>query len=182
MLGANYARLREMKQEVPSERDRSRDAKWTWNGSRIDERRAAVIDVDGVLSEASGRQHFLEGQRKDWRAFFEACDQDPLIEETATLLRVLDPDLAVVLLTARPAWVHDKTVAWLTQHNVRWDLLVMRGYRDQRTSAIYKKEALLALIEHPLDPVFAIEDDLRNAKMFRDHGIPCLYRHSGYYE
>ncbi|MGB2757108.1 MAG: hypothetical protein WBD02_05550 [Acidimicrobiia bacterium] len=163
-------------------RDRSRDAHWTWSGATLAAGRAAIIDVDGVISEASARQHFLEGPRKDWRGFFEACDQDPVIDETRTLLHALETDLRVVLLTARPAWVQEKTVDWLGRHEVRWDLLVMRGYRDQRSSTIFKKEALQALIEHPFDPVFAIEDDLRNAEMFRAHGVPCLYRHSGYYE
>ena len=160
----------------------SRDSHWTWNGAQVPPGRAAVVDVDGVLSEASGRQHFLEGAHKDWRAFFEACDEDPIIEETRTLLAALDRDLLIVLLTARPAWVHEKTVHWMRANGVRWDLLIMRGYRDQRSSTVYKKEALNALIERSFEPVFAIEDDLRNAEMFRAHGIPCLYRHSGYYE
>ena len=33
----------------------------------------AVFDLDGVLSDAAGRQHFVDGSqgRKDWKAFFE---------------------------------------------------------------------------------------------------------------
>ena len=49
-----------------------------------------VFDIDGVLSDAAGRQHFLERGRRDWSAFFEACGDDPVIEEIARLLELLD--------------------------------------------------------------------------------------------
>ena len=52
---------------------------------------AVVFDLDGVLSDAASRQHYLEGPWRDWDAFFEACGEDPLIEEVARLLDLLDP-------------------------------------------------------------------------------------------
>ena len=48
------------------------------------------------------RQHYLEAPRRDWRSFFDACGEDPVIEEVKTLLDLLDPDLQIVLLD-RPA-------------------------------------------------------------------------------
>ena len=32
------------------------------------------------------------------------------------------------------------------------------------------------------DLKLVIEDDRRNVEMFRREGIPCLYKHSGYYD
>ncbi len=154
---------------------------WTWNGPIVRSAKAAVIDIDGVVSEASGRQHFLEGPKKQWREFFEACVEDPVIEETRVLLDHLSEDLCVVLLTARPAWVHGKTLAWLEHNKLRWNALLMKGYRDQRPSVDYKRAALIEIREHSLTPICAIEDDPRNVAMFRSEGVPCLYRHSGYY-
>ena len=72
-----------------------------------------IFDIDGVLSDAAGRQHFLERGRRDWTAFFEACGDDPVIEEIARLLELLDPSLAVILLTGRPYRVQPQTLAWL---------------------------------------------------------------------
>ena len=61
---------------------------------------AVVFDMDGVLSDAASRQHYIEGPgRRDWHAFFEACGDDPLIEEVAALLDLLDASLRIVLLT-----------------------------------------------------------------------------------
>ncbi len=49
--------------------------------------------MDGVLSDASRRQHYLDRPFRDWEAFFQACGDDDLIAEVARLLEVLDPDL-----------------------------------------------------------------------------------------
>jgi len=43
------------------------------------------------LSDAAGRQHYLETPRQDWRSFFDACGEDRVIEEVRTLLELLDP-------------------------------------------------------------------------------------------
>ncbi|HTZ10499.1 MAG TPA: hypothetical protein VMB72_15605, partial [Acidimicrobiales bacterium] len=95
---------------------------WRWHRDPV--RGAAVVfDIDGVLSDAAGRQHFLEWGRRDWDAFFDACGDDPLVAEVARLLELLDPGLAVVLLTGRPLRVRPQTLSWLGHNALRWDLL-----------------------------------------------------------
>jgi hypothetical protein len=37
-----------------------------------------------------------------------------------------------------------------------------------------KREALTALQALGFDPRLAVEDDARNAAMFRAHGVPCV--------
>jgi len=59
---------------------------WTWRDGPVDPGPAVVIDLDGVLSDAASRQHYLEAPRRDWRAFFDACGDDPVIEEVKVLL------------------------------------------------------------------------------------------------
>ena len=106
---------------------------------------AVVFDLDGVLSDAASRQHYLEGPWRDWDAFFEACGDDPLIEEIARLLGLLDPSLAIVLLTARPAWVQPQTLAWLHRYRLRWDLLVMRDFGDYGAAREFKRRSVREL-------------------------------------
>jgi len=144
--------------------------------------RAVVFDLDGVLSDAASRQHFLEWGRRDWDAFFDACGDDPLVDEVARLLELLDPALAVVLLTGRPLRVRPQTLAWLTHNGLRWDLLVMRDSGDSSQVARFKRAAVQDLRAYGLDLRLAFEDDPRNRDMFHDEGIPCVYIHSGYYE
>jgi hypothetical protein len=142
-----------------------------------------VLDLDGVLADARGRQHFLSGPgRKDWRGFFDAAGDDPVIEEVVRLLELLDRDLAIVLLTARPMRIRPLTEEWLDHNEVAWDLLVMRPDRDFGPSVDFKRQTTRHLKEVGFDLRLAFEDDRRNVDMFHGEGVPCVYLHSGYYE
>jgi hypothetical protein len=155
---------------------------WTWRDEPVEPGNAVVVDIDGVLSDAAGRQHYIEAPRRDWRAFFDACGEDPVIEEVKTTLDLLDRDLQVVLLTARPDRVHHLTEAWLRRYQIRWDLLVMRPWGDYEMARDFKQSSVWDLRTYGFDLKLAFEDDRRNVEMFRYEGIPTLYVHSGYYD
>ena len=155
---------------------------WRWREAPVSGGRAVVFDLDGVLSDAASRQHFLERPRRDWDAFFEACGDDPLIEEIARLLDLLDDDLLIVLLTARPARVQPQTLAWLHRYGLRWDLLVMRDFGDYGAARDFKRRSVRELREAGFELVLSFEDDRRNVAMFREEGVPSVYIHSGYYD
>jgi hypothetical protein len=158
---------------------------WTWHEKTAQAGRggaAVVFDIDGVLSDAAGRQHFLDRGRRDWAAFFEACGDDPVIEEIARLLELLDPTLSVILLTGRPQRVQPQTVAWLHRYGLRWDLLVMRSRGDYAQVTSFKQTVVEALREFGFDLRLAFEDDPSNHAMYVAAGVPCVYIHSGYYE
>ena len=155
---------------------------WLWHSDPVPGGKAVVFDLDGVLSDAASRQHYLESPRRDWDAFFEACGDDPLIEEIARLLDLLDDQLAIVLLTARPARVQPQTLAWLHRYGLRWDLLVMRDFGDYGAAREFKRRSVRELKEAGFELVLSFEDDRRNVAMFRDEGVPSVYIHSGYYD
>ena len=143
---------------------------------------AVVFDIDGVLSDAASRQHYLESDRRDWEGFFDACGDDPLIEEVARLLELLDPALGIVMLTGRPVRVQPQTVAWLDRYQLRWDVLIMRDSGDYTAARDFKRTTVSDLRLYGFDLRLAFEDDRRNLEMFRGEGIPCVYIHSGYYD
>jgi phosphoglycolate phosphatase-like HAD superfamily hydrolase len=157
-------------------------ANWRWRAGPVSPGRTVVFDLDGVLSDAASRQHYLERPWRDWDAFFEACGDDPLIEEIARLLDLLDSSLVIVLLTARPARVEPQTLAWLHRYRVRWDLLVMRGFGDYGAAWEFKRRSVRELRAAGFELVLSFEDDRRNVAMFRDEGVPSVYIHSGYYD
>ena len=143
---------------------------------------AVVVDVDGVLSDASGRQHLLVGPTMAWEEFFEASVEDPPIPEGIRLVAGLVGERTIILLTARPARLADTTVAWLGRHGVSWDLLVMRVDGDRRSSPDVKLDALDRLRTDGHDVQLAVDDDPRNVEMYRLAGVPTVYVHSGYYD
>ncbi len=155
---------------------------WRWRDAPVAPGPAVVVDIDGVLADAAGRQHLLQGPTPDWRAFFDAGADDPAIEEVNALLVLLDPSLAVCLVTARPLTIQSHTLRWLERHDLRWDLLVMREWGDYGASRDFKRDAVHDLRSYGFDLRLAFEDDRRNVDMFHREGVPCIYIHSGYYD
>ena len=155
---------------------------WHWRAGPVEPGPAVVFDIDGVLSDAASRQHYIESGRRDWDAFFDACGQDPLIEEVARLLELLDGGLRIVLLTGRPIRVQPQTLAWLKHYELRWDVLIMRDYGDYSRAREFKRWTVGELRSYGFALHLAFEDDRRNLEMFRDEGIPCVYIHSGYFD
>ena len=152
---------------------------WYWRRGPLPAGPAVVVDIDGVLADAAGRQHLRGGG--DWRAFFDACDEDPVIEETSRLLDLLDANLAVLLVTGRPRRVQAKTVEWLERFRVRWDLLVTRDFGDYSGVSEFKRDVLMDIRAQGFDVRLAFEDDPGNHAMYVAEGVPCLYIQSGYY-
>lgn len=155
---------------------------WRWRAGPVPPGPAIVFDMDGVLSDAASRQHFLQRPKRDWDAFFAACGDDKLIDDVARLLEVIDADHRIVLLTARPISVQPQTLDWLERHDLRWDLLIMREYGDYQASTTFKRRSTQELRGYGFDLRLAFEDDRRNVEMFQAEGVPCIYIHSGYYD
>jgi hypothetical protein len=155
---------------------------WQWRDVEFADKDAVVFDIDGVLSDATVRQHFIEGPRRDWTAFFAACGDDPIIDEHVRLLELLDPSLVIILITGRPLRVQPQTLAWLKRYGLRWDLLIMREFGDYTDVSQFKRGAVEELRAKGFNIRLALEDDPKNQAMYEAEGIPCIYIHSGYYE
>ena len=157
---------------------------WTWRtGKPLTPYEAVIVDVDGVLADASGRQLYITRRKKDWVRFFANVDDDPLIRAHADLVRRLAENLQIVLLTARPYSSREATLKWLTRKGVRWDLLALRGKEDDHVRAVnWKRSSLQLMREFGFRFLFALEDDPRICAMYEEENLSCVYIHSGYYE
>ncbi len=145
----------------------------------------AILDLDGVISDGTHRQHYLRGSRKDFRGFFEAAPGDPPYESGLALAASIADDHTVGILTARPAYMFDGTRRWLAAHDVRHDLLILRPERGRGArgpSADFKRHELSRLRAAGYQITVAIDDDERIIAMYRSEGVFALYVHSGYYE
>ncbi len=155
---------------------------WLWRDQPLAAGTSIVFDMDGVLSDASGRQHHIAYPSRDWDAFFHECGEDDLVDEVARLLDTIDGGHQIVLLTARPIRVQPQTLAWLDRHELRWDVLIMREYGDYMAARHFKQRTVHEMRHRGHDLRLAFEDDPRNVAMFHGEGVPCIYIHSGYYD
>ena len=154
-------------------------ANWRWREGPRGAGPTVIVDIDGVLADAAGRQHHLD--EGDWRSFFDAVGDDPTIDEVERLLELLAANLLVVLVTGRPRRIQPQTLAWLERHRVRWDLLIMREFGDYSDVDRFKRDTLHELLGDGFDVRLALDDDPKNYAMYVAEGVPCLYVHSGYY-
>src|ERR1700722_11075769 len=152
---------------------------WHWRDSTLQPGRAVIFDIDGVLADAAGRQHYLDWG--DWKGFFDEVGEDPIIEEIERLLELLDSSLLVILVTGRPRRVQPHTLAWLDRYGIRWDLLIMRDFGDYSGVDRFKRETLHELFAQGFDIRLALDDDPKNHAMYVSEGVPCIYILSGYY-
>lgn len=144
-----------------------------------------ILDLDGVISDASHRQHFLRGERQNWRGFFTSAGLDPPYAAGVALAASIDDGHTVAILTARPNYVVEVTRAWLAANEVRHDLLILRpraGRGSGGPSADFKRHELSRLRAAGYEVAMAIDDDERIIGMYRSEGVFTLYVHSGYYE
>ena len=141
-----------------------------------------IVDIDGVLADASAHQHFLKAENQDWASFFAASADIPIVVEGLELVEKLSSFMSVVLLTARPFSLADTTVKWLNKNKIYWDVLAMRAENDERSSPEVKLEIVKELEEEGYQPALALDDDPRNILMYIKKEILTIYVHSGYYE
>ena len=117
----------------------------------------AVVDIDGVLADTSGREHFLAGTPKDWDAFFAAVGTDEPIPDGLELVRELAGTSDVVLLSGRPERTRSDTESWLRAHDVAFTRLVLRPDADRRRASVFKAAALRRL--GPPEEISVVVDD-----------------------
>lgn len=129
-----------------------------------------VFDLDGTLALTEHRAHHLTGEKKDWRAFYAACDKDEPCEPLwATFFALMDAGHRVEIWTGRSAEVARKTGDWLFDRGIKMAIR-MREEGDHRPDTVLKAE-WLADEERKPDLVF--EDRASVVAMWRSHGIVC---------
>ncbi len=154
---------------------------WHWRQKANQPGDCAIVDIDGVLADAEHRQHYLDPPWRDWDGFFAECGGDGVFEETKALLELMDLTLTIVLLTSRPTWIQKATLDWLSRHEIRYDLLIMRPLGDFQPSPGFKRDETDGLRHRGYVPVLAIDDDMRNVRMYKNEGIPTIFLDSGYH-
>ena len=129
-------------------------------GAPTGDRRArplAVVDVDGVLADVRHRLHHLERRPKDWRGFFAAAPQDPLLEVGRDTVVRLAEVCEVVYLSGRPEHCRRDTEAWFASHGLPAGELLLRPPGDSRPAKVLKVEVLRRLAQRA--PVTVLVDD-----------------------
>jgi len=144
--------------------------------------RAVIFDIDGTIADIGHRCRMVQ----DWinvtdaqvAAYSARMDDDRPILPMVELARTLHTaGFAILLLTARDDSQYQRTKDWMKSHGVPFEQLYMREQRKPgevwTPNAEYKLDQL-NVIRKKYDIEFAVDDEPKVVKMFRDNGITCL--------
>lgn len=134
-----------------------------------------IFDIDGTIADLRHRLHHIQGDHKNWNAFFMAMRNDAPIWPVIDLMpKLKDEWTDILLVSGRPEDWREDTEEWLHRHRVRYDRLYMRLEGDKRSDVIVKREILQQIRSEGYEILMAFDDRPRVVEMWRAHGITTL--------
>ena len=132
-----------------------------------------IFDIDGTLSIVGERLKYLNQNKKDWDAFYEACEEDKLNISVANVCIALAQNHIIAYCTGRRESVRKKTENWLCKHDLPYaDHLFMRKDGDFRHDTIVKPELISHIKISDINGIFEDRDCM--VKKWRELGIICF--------
>lgn len=134
-----------------------------------------IFDIDGTIANLSHRLHFIQGETKDWDAFYKACYADTPIFEVITVARALaTAGHIIVYSTGRSTVVYNETIDWLTKYRLpNPQRVYMRPDGDHQEDSVVKSTLFDVInadyANEKLGGVF--EDRQQVVDMYRARGV-----------
>ena len=135
---------------------------------------AIWVDIDNTLSDAAHREHFLKGEKKNWKGFFDNMDRDPVNEWCKALANGMYSSVVVLICSARPSDYRSNTQAWLSLNGVKYHELIMRLGGDFRKDSIVKEIMYEFEIKSRYNLLFSVDDRRQVIDQMRTHSIVVL--------
>lgn len=136
---------------------------------------AILIDIDNTLSDASHREFHLQGPKKNWAAFFEAMDKDPVNDFCKLIINKFKEDHIIILSSGRPDSYRNTTEKWLSDNKIHYDHLFMRSRADSRPDQIVKEIIYdFEVLTRVTNLRFAVDDRSSVISMMRARGVRVL--------
>jgi hypothetical protein len=142
-------------------------------------KKCVIFDLDGTLCNIDHRLHFIEDEKKDYDAFYAACDKDSLNVSIGLWMTEIffhsghsEYEGPRVFIVSGRRWTCQfATAEWLNDHSIPYDKLFMpRGTHDYRPDTEIKEE-ILEEIQQEYEVFFAVDDRPSVIEMWRKHGI-----------
>lgn len=135
---------------------------------------AVWIDIDNTLSDASHREHYLQGSKKNWKGFFSEMSNDPVNNWCRMLAIGMKGCSHVLICSARPDNYRKQTEEWLAFNDVPYDKLIMRQRNDSRKDSIVKEIIYEFEVKTQYNLLFSVDDRKQVIDQIRTHGVTVL--------
>jgi phosphoglycolate phosphatase-like HAD superfamily hydrolase len=134
-----------------------------------------IFDIDGTIADISHRLLLIQGETKNWEAFYKMCVNDKPIFEVITVARALSAaGHTIVYSTGRASAVYNETRDWLIKYRLPDSMnLYMRPDGDHREDSVVKCELLTKINgDHANEKLGGIFEDRQQAvDAYRAQGV-----------
>ena len=141
-------------------------------------KRWAIFDLDNTIADINNRLAIAsESGKLDYKRLHdpELIRTDEPMYETIDLINDLaNFNISIFILTARFISTKQVTEQWLHDHNVPYDKLVMKEYKDTYMKSDLWKERELLKFNNFNNIILSCDDYVKNQAMFERYDIPCL--------
>jgi hypothetical protein len=157
-----------------------------------DNRKVAIFDLDGCISDDRWRQHLLpkaqEGStpgQDAYDSYHDVCDRDPVLAPGAAVLRQHIADGHIIFFaTGRPFSVAEKSAAWIKSNfgiSIENDFsILMRTQGDIRPAHMVKADFADFIIKNGRPVVAAYDDRQDVVDVYRSKGFnACVLNADG---
>jgi FMN phosphatase YigB (HAD superfamily) len=134
-----------------------------------------VFDLDGTLCKIDHRLHFIQGRKKNFDAFYDACGDDAPNTPIINIFRDLMAGNQVQIWSGRSDRVRLQTEQWLQRHEISpGHLTRMRKAGDYTPDHELKRSWLENQRQNngPV-PTVIFDDRQRVVDMWREEGLTC---------
>jgi len=133
---------------------------------------AVIVDIDRTLCDIELEPTHEWGSRKpyEWGRVVEDIPIEPICQ----LVRNIQHNYHIVLLTGRSEEAREGTEEWLRDNFISYDKLLMKDAGSYENTAITKCRTYIKDIKDEYDVAFAIDDDPNIVDMWKKEGILCL--------
>jgi hypothetical protein len=144
-----------------------------WRNSQFEF--GGTYKLEGVSSFYSEEQ--IAKFKPDWKAFYEACDQDIPIQPTIAINRSLSDldycgnDNDIHIWSGRCESVREKTEKWLDDHKIYYYSLKMRPIGDYTPDDELKEKWLKEVLAKGYKISYVFDDRPKVIRMWRRNGI-----------
>jgi predicted kinase len=172
--------------EVCVDRDLSRDdgvgvhvvTSMALSSGRFPYRSIVLCDIDGTIADLSHRLHYVNGERRDWDAFFAEVGDDDFRRDVWE--RVVSDarahDARIIFLSGRSDVARDDTETWLWQHcggDIDIPIVLMRREFDRRPDTEVKRD-IFEWNFGGYNIVRVYDDRPRLVRMWREMGLDVV--------
>lgn len=126
---------------------------------------AIIVDIDGTIALNDGHRGWYDHAK---------VGGDKPIAHNIDIVNRFAKDHKVIIVSGRKDICADETLQWLNQHNVPYEMLLMRRSDDEREDSIVKKEIYDARIKDQYNVRFVLDDRDSVVHMWRSLGLFCL--------